>query len=71
MELSYSMWTNVWMDGRTDMTKLIVAFRNFANAPKNCSLENTIWKTGLEMQHNINIKTDIKRPYMEVVNSVS
>ena len=24
-------------DGRTDMTKLIVAFRNFANAPKNGS----------------------------------
>jgi hypothetical protein len=23
-------------DGRTDMTKLLVAFRNFANAPKNC-----------------------------------
>jgi hypothetical protein len=23
-------------DGRTDMTKLIVTFRNFANAPKNC-----------------------------------
>jgi len=22
------------VDGRTDMTKLIVAFRNFANAPK-------------------------------------
>ena len=22
--------------GRTDMTKLIVAFRKFANAPKNC-----------------------------------
>jgi hypothetical protein len=22
-------------DGRTDMTKLIVAFRNYANAPKN------------------------------------
>jgi len=22
-------------DGRTDMTQLIVAFRNFANAPKN------------------------------------
>jgi len=29
-EQSRSMWT----DGRTDMTKLIVAFRNFANAPK-------------------------------------
>jgi len=24
----------MWTDGRTDMTKLIVAFRNFANAPK-------------------------------------
>jgi len=24
-------------DGRTDITKLIVAFRNFANAPKNNS----------------------------------
>jgi hypothetical protein len=23
-----------WKDGRTDMTKLIVAFRNFANVPK-------------------------------------
>jgi hypothetical protein len=23
------------VDGHTDMTKLIVAFRNFANAPKN------------------------------------
>jgi hypothetical protein len=24
-----------YVGGRTDMTKLIVAFRNFANAPKN------------------------------------
>jgi hypothetical protein len=24
-----------YADGQTDMTKLIVAFRNFANAPKN------------------------------------
>jgi len=23
-----------WMDGQTDMTKLIVDFRNFSNAPK-------------------------------------
>jgi len=23
-------------DGRTDMTKLIIIFRNFANAPKKC-----------------------------------
>jgi hypothetical protein len=27
-------------DGRTEMTKLIVAFRNFANASKNCVREN-------------------------------
>jgi len=25
-------------DGRTDMTKLIVTFRNFASAPKNATL---------------------------------
>ena len=30
-ELSLSMWT----DGHTDMMELIVAFRNFSNAPKN------------------------------------
>jgi hypothetical protein len=33
-ELSCSMWT----DGQTDMTKLIVAFCNFVNAPKNKEL---------------------------------
>jgi hypothetical protein len=27
-------------DGRTDMTKLTVAFRNFSNAPKNASILN-------------------------------
>jgi len=25
----------VWIDGRTDTTKLVVAFSNFANAPTN------------------------------------
>jgi hypothetical protein len=30
--------THRQMDGRTDMTKLIVAFRNFAKAPKNTGL---------------------------------
>ena len=29
-------------DGRTDMTKIIVAFRNFANAPKNLEQETFI-----------------------------
>jgi hypothetical protein len=27
-------WRGIWRDGRTDMTKLIVALCNFANAPK-------------------------------------
>jgi len=26
-----------WREGQRDITKLIVAFRNFANAPKNVS----------------------------------
>jgi len=29
-------------DGRTDMTKLTVAFRNFANAPKNWKRERKV-----------------------------
>jgi hypothetical protein len=29
-------------EGRTEMTKLIVAFRNFAKAPKNSSEEFTV-----------------------------
>jgi hypothetical protein len=28
----------MWTDGQTDITKLTVAFRNFANAPKNWPL---------------------------------
>jgi hypothetical protein len=30
-------------DGQTDMRKLIVAFRNFANAPKNCEAWVRTW----------------------------
>ena len=29
-------------DGRTDMMKPIVAFRNFSNAPKNCLMLNMV-----------------------------
>ena len=29
-----------YADGQTDMTKLIVAFRNFENAPKNAEARN-------------------------------
>jgi len=30
------------IEGRTEMTKLIVSFRYFANAPKNLHTENTL-----------------------------
>jgi len=33
-------------DGRTDMTKLIVALRNFSNAPKNKENETAIFFPG-------------------------
>ena len=33
-EPSCSTWTDRQTDRQTDMTELIVAFRNFANAPK-------------------------------------
>ena len=33
-------WERVVPSGQTDMTKLIVAFRNFANAPKNVLFSN-------------------------------
>jgi hypothetical protein len=32
----------MWRDGRTYMTKLIVAFRNFANVPKKQSVK-AVW----------------------------
>jgi len=31
------LYCTMWTDGRTDWTKLIVAFRNSANAPENLS----------------------------------
>jgi len=31
-------------EGRTDLTKLIVAFRNFAHAPKNSVSDNRIFE---------------------------
>jgi hypothetical protein len=34
-EPSCSIWTDKLTDRQTDMSKLVVAFRNFANAPKN------------------------------------
>jgi len=43
------MRTDGRKDGQTDMTKLIVAFRNFANAPKNGFL-GKIQTTHIEIQ---------------------
>ena len=36
-------------DGRTDMTKLIVAFRNFANAPKKKGIPTVKWTENVEL----------------------
>jgi hypothetical protein len=36
-ELRCSMWMKGQSDGQTDMSKLIVAFHSFANAPKSSS----------------------------------
>jgi len=41
-------WQTEWQtDERTDMTKLIMTFRNFVNAPKNCKMlggYSIVWK---------------------------
>ena len=34
---------NRQIDGQTDKTKLIVAFRSFANKPKNCGFKVTVY----------------------------
>ena len=62
MSLKSVQWTpssSMRADGGTDVSNLIVAFRNFANAPKNCSyiyiflpyvslfLPNHYWCSGL------------------------
>ena len=39
---------DVWTDGRTDMTKLTVAFRNFANSPKT----KYVFSRNLKPAHN-------------------
>jgi hypothetical protein len=44
--------------GRTDMTKLIAAFRNFANMPKNWHLRQS-WTAGIKDDKNLN---SMKKP---------
>jgi len=40
-------------DGQTDMTKLIVAFHNFANTSKNCSKSPPVTRVILLAKHFI------------------
>ena len=35
LEAEFCMRSDIWTDVQTSMTKLVVAFRNFAKAPKN------------------------------------
>jgi hypothetical protein len=51
-------------DGRTDMTKLVVAFRSFANAPKKGKFpdgckqnanENFVYKNAYKLSNNMTI----------------
>jgi hypothetical protein len=42
-------------DGQTNMKKLIVAFRNFANAPKNLTIYNNVSVSGVEISARIPI----------------
>jgi len=36
-------WMDGWMGGQADMTKLTVAFCNFANTPKKWTYESQLW----------------------------
>ena len=55
-------------DRRTDMTKLIVIFRNFANAPKNCHLSDRITQTNglLEITATTDVEFIKPRPSSEM-----
>jgi len=45
------MQTDGWTVRRTDMTKLIVAFRNFVNAPKNVTKLQIVLTLSLHTPH--------------------
>jgi hypothetical protein len=49
-------------DGRTDMTKLIVPFRNFVNAPKKRVLQNCL-PIPYSEHVQLNLQDDSSRPY--------
>jgi NADH:ubiquinone oxidoreductase subunit len=55
-ELFHADWQK---DGRTDMTKLTVAFRNFANAPKNDSRTTVCNPNSKRIAVESNVKRDV------------
>jgi hypothetical protein len=63
-------------DGRTDMTKLIIAFRNFANAPKSGQFTTTVFYSDsymfrLQMHRHQARHTLIKRKSNDAVCNTS
>ena len=42
----------MWTDGQTNMTKLIVAFRNFANTPKTFIYGHILGQRPNHIRHN-------------------
>jgi hypothetical protein len=62
------------VDRRTDMTKLTVVFRNFANAPKNNrqkeSLENTNTRQIGNSSNNVHITTQLSQYFSYVTISI-
>jgi hypothetical protein len=55
-----------WTDGQTDMTKLIVAFRNFANAPTSYARSTDIIY-GAKLKSYLNFKIGVTSGNQNIV----
>jgi hypothetical protein len=71
---SWSMRTEEETDGQTDMTKLLVAFRNFANAPKISFCNYLLYLTKLSLAQDVpcrtmwwSVKTESEKVWQEAV----
>jgi len=59
-------------DGRTDMTKLIMAFRNFVNAPKNSSyLQFYVWHIAKRLAEKLESQTKVCANLVQCKNFVN
>ena len=55
-------------DGQTDITKLILAFRNFANAPKNAStssVTSVLLVSALQVLQEITESSDLLNDFLQ------